>query len=318
MAQNKTLSLKVGNVFGLIVTTVIIFLFVFDTATYIPPGYVGVFINKISGKIDTDPVHSGYALKLPFFQQIIQYPYFMQTVILTQGVNGSSTMNEAINVNSIEGQPVSCDVSLSFTLDPKKVPFLYTSFRQSIDHISHGYIKQTIRQAMQEVMGKMAVTDFLGKGKADAVNKIQELLGLRLKQYGFDIKQFTINETRAPVLVIEAISQKNVMEQDALKAENELLKIKYEAQQKVELSKGQSQAILLEAQSQAKANNILTQSINNTLVEYKAIDKWDGNMPTVSTQGGGAVPLININLTQKNIKNKSTNQNTGNTNDQNQ
>jgi len=315
MTENKQLSLKIGNLSFFIIGIIILVLFVFDTTIYIPPGYVGVFINKISGKIDTEPVHSGYKLKLPFFQQIIEYPYFMQTIILTQASTEGSPQNEEINVNSVEGQPVSCDVSLSFTLDPKKVPFLYTSFRQNIEHISHGYIKQTIRQAMQEIMGKMAITDFLGKGKAEAVSRIQELLSLRLKQYGFDIKQFTINETRAPALVIEAISQKNVMEQDALKAQNELLKIKYEAQQRVELSKGQSKALLIEAQSQAKANNILTQSINNTLVEYKAIDKWDGNMPTVSTKGGGAVPLINMSLPQQNSKVKAS---TGNTDDQNQ
>lgn len=315
MTENKQLSLKVGNLSFFVIVIIILVLFIFDTTRYIPPGYVGVFINKISGKINTEPVHSGYALKLPFFQQIVEYPYFMQTIILTQASTEGSPQNEEINVNSVEGQPVSCDVSLSFTLDPNKIPFLYTSFRQDIERISHGYIKQTIRQAMQEVMGKMPITDFLGKGKAEAVNKIQDLLSIRLKQYGFDIKQFTINETRAPALVIEAISQKNVMEQDALKAQNELLKIKYEAQQKIELSKGQSQALLLEAQAQAKANNILTQSINNTLVEYKAIDKWDGNMPTVSTKGGGAVPLINMSLPDKNTK---IQENTGNQNAENQ
>lgn len=300
MTENKQLSLKIGNLAIFFISAIVILLFIFDTTIYIPPGHVGVFINKITGKINTEPVHSGYKLKMPFFQQIIEYPFYMQTIILTQSGTKASPNNEEINVNSIEGQPVSCDVSLSFTLSPEKIPFLYTSFRQDIDHISHGYIKQTIRQAMQEVMGKMAITDFLGKAKAEAVNKVEDLLVQRLKQYGFDIKQFTINEIRAPELVINAISQKNVMEQDALKAQNELLKIKYEAQQKVELSKGQSQALLMEAQAQAKANNILTQSINNTLVEYKAIDKWDGNMPTVSTgKSGGAVPLINMNLPEK-------------------
>ncbi len=313
MNQNNQVSLKVGNLFALIITGIIVILFIFDTAIYIQPGYVGVFINKISGKVTEEPIHSGYKFKLPFFQHIVEYPYYMQTIILTQSTNEGSPTNEEINVNSIEGQPVSCDVSLSFNIRPDKVPFLYTSFRQNIENISHGYIKQSIRQAMQEVIGKMTITEFLGRGKADTVFKVKDILSQRLKQYGFNIKQFTINEIRPPQLVIDAISQKNIMEQEALQAQNELLKIKYETQQRVELSKGQAKAILIEAQAQAKSNNILTQSINSNLVEYKAINKWDGNLPSVSSKG--AIPIINMTIPKSvpKVEENTIEENTNNT-----
>ncbi|RYE40152.1 MAG: hypothetical protein EOP48_24985 [Sphingobacteriales bacterium] len=173
MTENKPMSLKVGNLAVFVIVFIIGILFIFDTVLYIQPGHVGVFINKLSGKVDTEAVHSGYKFKFPFFQQIVEYPYYMQTIILTQSKDLLGARNgEEINVNSIEGQPVSCDVSLSFNLEPQKVPFLYTSFRQDIENISHGYIKQSIRQAMQEVIGKMTITDFLGKGKADTVDKV--------------------------------------------------------------------------------------------------------------------------------------------------
>ncbi len=302
MSDNEEVKLKLGNFSFLIIGVVVVLFLVFDTTVYIPPGYVGVNINKISGKISEQPLHSGYEFKIPFFQQIIEYPFYMQTIILTKSADEGSPQNEEINVNSVEGQPVSCDVSLSYTLIPDKVPFLYTSFRQSIENISHGFIKQTIRQAMQEVIGKMAITEFLGKNKADAVATVEANLQQRLKQYGFNIEQFTINEIRPPQLVIDAISQKNVMEQDALRAQNELAKIKYESMQKIEISKGKSKALLMEAQAQAKSNIILAHSITDTLVEYRAIEKWDGDMPRVATgKGNGAVPLINMNLTEPTV-----------------
>ena len=56
------------------------------------------------------------------------------------------------------------------------------------------------------------------------------LLSQRLAQYGFIVKQFTINELRAPPAVIEAINQKNVMQQQALTAQNELQKNTFQAQ----------------------------------------------------------------------------------------
>lgn len=291
--------LKTGNIYAFIAVLVVGSFFISDSMMYIQPGHVGVFINKISGKVDEKPVHAGYTFKLPLLNQIEEYPYYMQTIILTKSSTEGSPTNEEINVNSVEGQPVSCDVSLSYTLNPDKVPFLYTSFRQSIEFIGHGFVKQAIRQAMQEIIGKIAIGEFLGKGKYDAVLKVENLLKERLQIYGFDVRQFTINEIRPPEKVIESISQKNIMEQDALKAQNELAKIKYEADQNIARARGKAKAILAESQAQAKANQILTQSITETLVNYKAIEKWDGNLPSITTGNGGAVPLINVQLPAK-------------------
>ena len=44
------------------------------------------------------------------------------------------------------------------------------------------------------------------------------------------VKQFTINEVRAPAEVMAAINTKNVMQQQALTAQNELQKNMYNAQ----------------------------------------------------------------------------------------
>ena len=88
--------------------------------------------------------------------------------------------NEEINVNSVEGQPISLDVAMSFELDAMKVPELYSTFRNNIDFIQHNYVKQTIRQALQEVIGGEAIADILGPRKAEVVNRTQSLLDKRL------------------------------------------------------------------------------------------------------------------------------------------
>jgi hypothetical protein len=48
---------------------------------------------------------------------------------------------------------------------------------------------------------------------------------------------------------------------------------------------------LLAATGQAKANQLVRESINPTLVEWKSIDKWDGKLPQVR---GNATPFVNI------------------------
>jgi regulator of protease activity HflC (stomatin/prohibitin superfamily) len=289
------IKIKIRNIFIGLLIIITGFILSFDSIVYINPGYVGVFINKLTGNISQEPIHAGYKVKLPFIHEIIEYPYYMQTIILSKNTIEGYPINDDINVNSVEGQPLSCDVSMSFTLEPSKIPSIYTSFRQEIDQITHGFIKQTIRQVMQEVVGKLNVADFLGKDKEKAVNQIEELLSSRLFQYGFSIKQFTLNEIRAPESVINAISQKNIMEQEALIAENKLLKVKYEAMQKIEQAKGKSESILIYAKAQSEANKILSASINDNLVKYKEIEKWDGNLPKY-TINSKTQALINIDM----------------------
>ena len=105
------------------------------------------------------------------------------------------------------------------------------------------------------------------------------------------MKQFTINELRAPPAVIEAINQKNVMQQQALTAQNELQKNTFQAQGDSIKAAGQAKAILSQAEAQAKANDLLAASITANLVQYEMAKKWDGKMPQVS---GGAMPLLQM------------------------
>lgn len=82
------------------------------------------------------------------------------------------------------------------------------------------------------------------------------------------------------------------MTQDAQKAENEVQKAKAEAEIAIAKANGEGQSILIKAQAQAKANQLLSASISPTLVQYKAIEVWDGKLPQVS---GGNTPFINLN-----------------------
>ena len=191
-----------------------------STTTYVNPGHVGIVIHRVGGGVDPKPLGPGLHVRNPLLTAIEEYPTFMQTLVLARGSTEGSQYNDEINVNSIEGQPVSLDVSMSFELSSAKVPALYQTFRTDIGTIQHGYVKQAIRQALQEVVGSEEIAAIIGPKKAETVSRSQSLLAQRLDQYGIVVKQFTINELRAPTTVIDAINAKNVMQQQALTAQN--------------------------------------------------------------------------------------------------
>ncbi|HKT58804.1 MAG TPA: prohibitin family protein [Gemmatimonadales bacterium] len=255
--------------------------------TYINPGHVGIVIHRVGGGVDKTPLSPGLHARNPLTTGIEEYPTFMQTLVLTRGSQG----NDEINVNSVEGQPLSLDVSMSFELDPMLVPALYSTFRTDIGTIQHTYVKQAIRQALQEVVGNEEIAAIIGPKKAEVTGRVTKLLEDRLSAYGILVKQFTINELRAPPSVIEAINQKNVMQQQALTAQNELQKNQFQAQGDSIKAAGRAKAILAEAEAQAKANRLLSESITPTLVQYEMSKRWNGQMPQVS---GSAMPMIQL------------------------
>jgi regulator of protease activity HflC (stomatin/prohibitin superfamily) len=269
---------------------VIVLLVLLPTAmTYINPGHVGIVIHRVGGGVDPTPLSPGIHARNPLTTGVEEYPTFMQTVVLNR--SASDGANDEINVNSVEGQPLSLDVTMSFELDPSKVPALYSTFRTDIATIQHTYVKQAIRQSLQEVVGNEEIAAIIGPKKAETVGRVTRLLEQRLSGYGILVKQFTINELRAPASVMEAINQKNVMQQQALTAQNELQKNQFQAQGDSIKAAGRAKAILAEAEAQAKANRLLAESITPTLVQYEMSKRWNGQMPQVT---GNAMPMIQL------------------------
>jgi len=277
-------------IFGAMILVAALFLLP-STFTYINPGHVGIVIHRAGGGVDPHPLGPGVHTRVPFATGIEEYPVFLKTVVLTRSSGEGSASNDEINVNSVEGQPLSLDVSLSFELDPAQTPKLYSTFRTDIDQITHGFVKQAIRQSLQEVVGTEPIADIIGPKKAEATTRARALIAQRLQPYGFEVKQFTINELRAPAAVMEAINQKNVMQQQALTAQNELQKNTFQAQGDSIKAAGRAKAIMAEAEAQARANQLLSQSITPNLVQYELTKKWNGQMPQVT---GGATPLLQL------------------------
>ena len=282
---------RFGRLGLIIVGALLVILLLASSVTYVNPGYVGIVIHRAGGGVDRQPLGPGLHGRNPLTTGIVEYPVFMQTLLLTRSATEGTVRNDEINVNSVEGQPLSLDVSMSFELNPASVPELYETFRTDIATIQHGYVKQAVRQALQEVVGHEAIADIIGPKKAEVVARAQRSLEQHLAPYGIEVKQFTLNELRAPDAVMQAINQKNVMQQQALTAQNELQKNQFQAQGDSIKAAGRAKAITAEAEAQAKANHLLAESITPTLVQYEMAKRWNGQMPQVT---GGAMPMIQL------------------------
>lgn len=272
----------------------------FTKIYYISPGNVGVLIQKggQSAKgVSETPIQPGWGFRKLFTEDVKEYPTFLQTAIWTKSTSEGEATDQSITANSREGVAVNLDVSVSYTLVASKVPDLYVKYRSDIGSIQATYLRQSVRQALQNTLGDYSVEDIYGPKKQEIASKVQQALLDGVGKDGFEFTQFTINEIRLPDQVMASINQKIQAGQDALKAEQILKQKTIEAQQKVAEAKGNADARLTNAKAEAEAIKIQAAAIQSQggadYVQLKAIEKWDGKLPTNQVPGS-AVPFLTL------------------------
>src|SRR6185295_7707577 len=114
---------------------------------------------------------------------------------------------------------------------------------------------------------------------------------------GFLIQQFTLNETRVPQAVVEAINAKVAMIQESQRAEAQVRKTEAEAKQRVAQAQGEADSKRLSADAEAYFNKTVAASLTPEYVQYKALERWNGELPQM--MGSGAVPFINLSTAAK-------------------
>ena len=115
---------------------------------------------------------------------------------------------------------------------------------------------------------------------------------------GIIVSATLLRNVQLPQVISTAIESKKERQQEAEKQQAELERFRIEQEQKVAQAQAEADAAKLEAekvrtlaQAEAEANRIVAASLTNALVEYRAIERWEGKLPQVS---GGAVPFIDL------------------------
>lgn len=265
-----------------------------DACTKVEPGYVGIKVNNWGSQrgVQDYPLKTGMVFYNPATEDMYDFPTFMVTRTWTQDVNEGNPIDESITFNSIEGTQVNADVAITYFFQADKVPEIFVKFRAKPDVLTDGYIHNRVRDFLNREASNMKVVDIFGQGKQKILNNVKRDLEGELGPIGihFDSVSFT-SALRVDQSVHDAINRVIQAAQDALAAQNKVVEAKAEADQVIATAQGAAQATLINARAQADANQLLNASLTPTLVQWQAIQKWNGNMPNVT---GGAMPFIDV------------------------
>lgn len=295
-----------------------VFLTVFSVGcSRIEPGYAGIKVNQAGSNkgVEDYPVQTGWVLFNPITEKVYVYPTFQQNVIWTASRNeGKSvderkegkSVDESISFNCKGGAAITADVSMSGKFIMEKVPFIFVKFRAQPDVIVHGYLRNEVRDALGRIASTYDPMDIIGEKRAEFLDSVKKEVDSRIGIWWvIDYITFANKlrmDPRIETSINNIIEQKQQtaaaelkVKQTKAEADQQVAKAEGEARSKKAIAEGEAQAILVKAESQAKANLVLAQSITPVLVQYSAIEKWNGQLSQFS--GSGAIPFINIGNT---------------------
>ena len=274
-----------------LLVALIILIAMFNSFVVIQPGYTGVIFNVWTGSLRTVP--QGMAFRVPFVSKVQSYPTALRTYTMVQRAGeGSSDVDDSIDLPTKEGQHIRQDISVTYNTSEEQAAQVFRAFRGGdIEFIEATFIRRTFITVAQNVAGQMSLTEIISAKRTDLQNEIQKNLEVEIQKMGFHLDKVNLGASHLPQAIEAQMQQKMAAQQEAQKAEYELLKQETLAKAAVAQAQGEAQSILVRARAQAESNHLLQQSITPTLVQYKSVEKWNGVLPEVT---GGATPFIDL------------------------
>jgi len=248
----------------------------------VPPGYVGIKVNQLGSSKGVQNETLGVGRHyIGAYASLHLYPTFIQQYAFSRSLNEGKPVDESFQFSTKDGVVITQDVAVQAAADPNLVTTLFQTYRVDFSDILHTYVRQDIRNLFIKYASDLSVDDIYGDGKNAMLVKVQADLKGMYAPKGVIIDSVSyIGPPIFPDQIVTSIHNKQQAEQDALTAQNKVATKKAEAEQAIAAARGE-----------AEANRIITQSLSPELVRYLAIQKWNGQLPTVTS---GAVPFIDI------------------------
>lgn len=262
--------IRIGKVVAYSVIGLFIIITVFSSFTTVKSGEVGLKVRF--GKIQNVQIDEGFNFKVPYIEKIVKVNIKVQK----SEVDTSAASKDL--------QDISTKIAVNYRVDGTKASSLYKTIGNDYDE---KVLEPAIQESIKAVISKYTAEEVITK-RSEVSILCMEVLQEKVEKYGLIVDNFNIINFSFSAEYSKAIEDKQVAEQQVLKAQQELEKTKIEAQQKV-----------AEAQAEAEALRVQKQEITKELLELrkieaqlKAIEKWNGQLPTYNL--GDSVPFIDL------------------------
>lgn len=243
---------KIKLIATVCIVLVVLIVIAIASITIVPAGHKGVTLNM--GAVTGNVMNEGINFKIPF----IQSAEIIDVRVKKYESNDNSSASKDL-------QTIKSSIAVNYRIDQDHVSELYQKIGMSYEST---VINPAISECIKSVTSKYTAEELITK-RTEVSEEMKNFLQGKLSEKYILIDSFNIVNFEFSDAFDTAIEEKQIAEQNALKAKYDLERIKTEAEQAV-----------TKAQGEAEAMKLKNEQISQNIIYLEFIEKWDGKMPT--------------------------------------
>lgn len=238
----------------------------------IDAGHEGIKVNLYGSDKGVDDVSlvTGMVWYNPWTTKIYEYPSFVQTVDF-----------DSFGVNAQDGPEFTIDPTVSLKIMDGKSPQIFKKYRKGLQEVVKSTIYNYVKDAYRIQLNSFT-TDYIISHRDSIENAAESYLSKALYKEGFELGPVT-SGLKYPQSIVDAVTDKSKAIQEAQRVQNELAVVKAEAEK-----------VVVKAKAEAEANKLREQALTPAILQKMWIEKWDGHLPTVSSDNNMMLNLKDL------------------------
>jgi len=185
-------------------------------------------------------------------------------------------------------QNVFTDVALNWHIIPQEANAIFQEIGDE-NAVVGRIINPAVEEVLKAVMAKYTAEEIITK-RGEVKAGVDDSLTTRLRNYHIEVDDISLVHVHFSQRFSDAVETKQIAEQEAKRAGFVTLKTLKEAEAKVNLARGEAEALML-----------LRETLTPELLEKQAIEKWDGKLPMIV--GNGDTKFLDLSKFIKAYKN---------------
>lgn len=249
-----------------------------------------------AGSLWPNPLGPGVHIIVP----IINEPFIYSTEVRSYSMSsqpeeGQLRRADAVEARTADGQQVSIDVSVLYSIDPALANTVHLRWQNRFEE---GFVRPTVRSFVREQVAFYTVNDLYGGGALEATAadgetrsllpelqaKLAEDLAVVFTENGLMLQELLLRDITFSEEFIRAVEARQVAQQQAEQANQEAARARTiasgQANAAREAARGEADAIRLRAEAEAEALRLVNEQLANNpqLLQWRYIENLADNV----------------------------------------
>lgn len=245
---------KVKTIVIIVAVIAFVALVALNSFTIVDAGHTGVVVTL--GKVNEGVLQEGMHFKAPFVQQVVKID------------NRIVKLEVDTEAFSKDLQTVETTLAINYRVDTSKSYSIYKNIGANYEEVLVApAVNEVLKAITAQYTAEESVTNrsLISDGLISGLNEKLNNIGLYITDV--NIINFDFSEA-----FITAIEEKQVAQQQLLKAETE-------KQTAITNAEAEAETTRIKAEAEADANNKIRASLDDNVIRSKFYDKWDGKLP---------------------------------------